>query len=122
YTVIAEAVEAGLEHDSDIHLVIGDPSGEEPTMIVEFPDADNCATGADPGLRAKMKAARDAFVSAFGLPPAPQPHKAPPFVSLCGTVQVTGVAFFDRLHNQNGVAENGIELHPVLDFQVLQRC
>jgi hypothetical protein len=32
-------------------------------------------------------------------------------------VTVTGVAFFDRLHGQDGVAENGIELHPILSFQ-----
>jgi hypothetical protein len=34
-------------------------------------------------------------------------------------VTVTGVAFFDSIHGQEGVAPNGIELHPVLviDFQ-----
>jgi hypothetical protein len=32
---------------------------------------------------------------------------------------VTGVAFFDFLHWQTGVAPNGIELHPVLDFVCL---
>jgi hypothetical protein len=29
-------------------------------------------------------------------------------------VTVTGVAFFDTLHGQEGVAPNGIELHPIL--------
>jgi hypothetical protein len=29
-------------------------------------------------------------------------------------VSVTGVAFFDTLHGQEGVAKNGIELHPLL--------
>ena len=28
-------------------------------------------------------------------------------------VTVTGVAFFDLKHNQEGIAPNGIELHPV---------
>jgi len=28
--------------------------------------------------------------------------------------RVTGVAFFDFLHGQTGVAPNGIELHPIL--------
>ena len=34
-------------------------------------------------------------------------------------VTVTGVGFFDVLHGQEGVAPNGIELHPILmiDFQ-----
>jgi transcriptional regulator with XRE-family HTH domain len=29
-------------------------------------------------------------------------------------VTVTGVGFFDRIHGQEGVAPNGIELHPLL--------
>jgi hypothetical protein len=33
-------------------------------------------------------------------------------------VTVTTVAFFDRLHAQNGVAPSGIELDPVLSFVV----
>jgi hypothetical protein len=32
-------------------------------------------------------------------------------------VTVTGVAFFDPLHGQEGVAPNGIELHPLLAIQ-----
>jgi hypothetical protein len=34
-------------------------------------------------------------------------------------VRVTGVGFFDRIHGQMGVAPNGIELHPVLDVQLV---
>jgi hypothetical protein len=30
-----------------------------------------------------------------------------------------GVAFFDFLHGQTGVAPNGIELHPILGFACL---
>jgi len=33
--------------------------------------------------------------------------------------RVTGVAFFDFLHGQTGVAPNGIELDPVLGFACL---
>ena len=33
-------------------------------------------------------------------------------------VMMTGVAFFDVLHRQHGVAPNGIELHPILSIQV----
>ena len=32
-------------------------------------------------------------------------------------VRVTGVGFFDRNHGQTGVAQNLIELHPVLDVE-----
>jgi hypothetical protein len=37
----------------------------------------------------------------------------------CSRAQITGVAFFDFLHGQTGVAPNGIELHPVLGFACL---
>ena len=30
------------------------------------------------------------------------------------TIAVSGVGFFDRIHAQDGVAPNGVELHPVL--------
>jgi hypothetical protein len=30
---------------------------------------------------------------------------------------ITGVGFFDIVHGQSGVAPNGIELHPALDFR-----
>jgi hypothetical protein len=33
-------------------------------------------------------------------------------------VTITGVAFFDKLHGQTGVAPNGIELHPVLSITI----
>jgi hypothetical protein len=38
---------------------------------------------------------------------------------ICPRACVTGVAFFDFLHGQTGVAPNGIELHPVLGFACL---
>jgi hypothetical protein len=31
-------------------------------------------------------------------------------------VTVTGIAFFDTIHGQEGIAPNGIELHPVLSI------
>jgi len=56
-----------------------------------------------------MTAARDAFVQACGTP-------SEAFQAVSGTVNIAGVAFFDFIHGQNGVAPNGIELHPVLAF------
>ena len=38
---------------------------------------------------------------------------------ICSRARVTGVAFFDFLHGQTGVAPNGIELHPVRCFTCL---
>src|SRR5439155_24226600 len=31
-------------------------------------------------------------------------------------VQIVGIGFFDRPHNQTGLAPNNIEIHPVLDI------
>ena len=32
------------------------------------------------------------------------------------TVRISGVGFFDRIHEQDGMARNGVELHPVLSI------
>jgi hypothetical protein len=39
----------------------------------------------------------------------------------CAKARVTGVAFFDFDHGQEGVAPNAIELHPILGFHCLSR-
>ena len=80
-------------------------------MIVELP-ADGCTKGAAPAVRAKMSAARAAFIKAC---PDPSSNR---FLKLRGTATITGVGFFDVKHGQRGVAPNGIELHPVLGFSV----
>ena len=38
------------------------------------------------------------------------------------TVTVTGFGFFDTIHGQNGVAANGIELHPILQICFGKDC
>jgi hypothetical protein len=37
-------------------------------------------------------------------------------------VTVRGVGFFDFIHGQNGVAANGIEIHPVLELCFGKDC
>jgi hypothetical protein len=108
FTLKVRLVGFKLEEDSDVHLVIADPATGG-TMIVEFP-ADFCALKASASYRGKMKRARAALLKACGTPPADH------FKSLHGTATITGVGFFDFLHGQEGVAPNGIELHPVLRF------
>lgn len=78
-----------LEDDSDIHLV-------------RHQGGDDVA--------AKMLRARRALIAACGTPVTGS------FRSLNGSATITGVAFFDVIHGQTGVAPNGIELHPVLGF------
>lgn len=98
------------EDDSDIHLVIADPKVGG-SMIAEFP-ASSCDTTASTQAQTVMAQARAAIASACG----GEPHKS--FVTLQGRATITGVGFFDALHGQGGVAPNGIELHPVIGFQV----
>ena len=37
--------------------------------------------------------------------------------SVCAKAELVGVAFFDFDHNQDGVAPNEIELHPILSVK-----
>jgi hypothetical protein len=108
YRVRASLVEMKLEDDSDIHLVIADPSNSRATMIAEFPAA-SCTAGALRTARRKMRRARKALVAACGSP-------SRSFKRLDGKATMSGVGFFDQIHGQTGVAPNGIELHPVVSF------
>jgi hypothetical protein len=101
------------ETDQDYHIVITDPTNARITMIVEAPDP-RCASGSQ--FLDKITLVRTMLDQTL--------HLDSIFVEnlrseLSMPVTVTGVAFFDTLHGQEGVAPNGIELHPVLmiDFQ-----
>lgn len=104
-----------FEDDSDIHLVVASPTDATKTMIVELPNP-GCNRHAGATRRRRMAAARSALLSACGRP------KDARFRLLTGTATITGVAFFDILHGQRGVAPNGIELHPLLSFRSTSRC
>lgn len=110
YEVPARLVEAKVEEDDDIHLVIKGVTTAG-MMIVEFPTV-ACSSNATTGAKTRMKDARNAFVAACGMPGKSS------FRRLNGKATIRGVAFFDFIHGQRGVAPNGIELHPVLGFSV----
>jgi hypothetical protein len=107
YRVRGSIVAFKLEDDSDIHLAIADPAGAHPTMIAEFPAPSCDANALD---KADIDKAREDFIAAYG-------QASGQFRKPTGCAIVTGVFFFDRIHGQFGVAPNGAELHPVLDFQ-----
>jgi len=96
FKVNAKVTQIIGEADGDLHIVISDGTH---AMIAEAPNAD-CNTAATPYRRKQMKDARDA-------------------VKICDNAQLTGVAFFDFFHHQTGVADNEIELHPILGFRCL---
>jgi hypothetical protein len=104
-----------IEDDSDVHLVVADPTDASHTMIVEFPNADSVRS-AGPTSRRRMARARTALMNACG------PARQSSFRLLIGTATITGVAFFDVIHGQRGVAPNGVELHPALSFTKTSSC
>jgi hypothetical protein len=98
---------AKLEADNDIHMVLTDADGR--TMIIESACRD-CSQNSI--VHDQIATVRQIVETQF--PTAASggvEHTSVP-------VTVTGVAFFDRLHGQDGVAPNGIELHPILSFVV----
>jgi len=92
-------------NDRDIHAVLSDGIH---TMIVEFPDC-SCPTMAKSRVIDKATQAKADFLNLMEGQPMNQFFDGVP-------VKITGVAFFDFLHHQTGVAPNGIELHPVLSI------
>jgi hypothetical protein len=99
YSVIASVTLDRTEADLDHHLVLR--SGSR-TMIAETPSP-LCTKGATVTRRKQMIAAGKV-------------------ARVCTKARVVGVAFFDFLHGQTGVAPNGIELHPVLGFACLSKA
>jgi hypothetical protein len=96
FTVVAAVVLVREEADNDFHVVL-EQGGQQ--MIAEGP-APYCDPRATPFRRRQMATARRK-------------------VRLCGRARVSGVAFFDYFHGQDGVAPNAIELHPIFGFRCL---
>lgn len=99
------------DDDQDLHIVIRDHGAAEdaPTMIVEIPDP-TVVSKSSP-WRQRIAIVRSKFYELFS--PKVKYKKCNVHIS------VTGVGFFDKKHGQTGVAENAIELHPVLSFSQL---
>ena len=110
FQVRARLVGYKHETDCDFHIVIADLVNPSQTMVVEIPDPDCGGVCASPKL-SDIKKARQDFAAQFpNAPPDPE------FKVVQGNVvvEVTGVGFFDFAHGQTGLAQNCIELHPVL--------
>lgn len=116
YALDAWLLRCHPETDGDYHLVLGDDAGN--TMIAEIPDPGRV----DPGspFFAQIKNARAAFEARYPeITNLAQVHGVrgrPALVEINERAHLTGIGFFDFVHGQDGVAGNGIELHPVLDI------
>ena len=102
-------------NDNDFHVVIAQSNNHSRTMIIEFPDP-LCANVCSSGFFDQIKKAREDFIARFGQPTTEFTDLDEPIL-----VEVIGVGFFDRDHNQIGRAlPSGIELHPVISFKALE--
>lgn len=99
-----------VETDKDFHLVIADPGDTSKTMIAEIPNT-TCTGACKSKFLNDFKTARAALVKQLGQP-------TPRFVRLRTPqpVHIIGIPFFDFDHGQTGLAENCIEIHPVLSI------
>ena len=104
WVINATLVKYVRAYDSDYHMVLTDSAGR--TMIAEIP-APGCVGPGSP-FAAGIAHARAQFDAMFTATTTFQTANVP--------VQITGVGFFDHLEGQEGLAPNGIELHPIIDI------
>ncbi len=97
-----QIVLAKRSDDQDFHLVVEDAAGH--TLIAEIPEPD-CVGDTSPWIN-RITAARSTALARLN------PRTTPATMHV--TASLVGIGFFDAVHGQDGVAPNGIELHPVL--------
>ena len=110
YRVHALLLRYKRESDEDIHLVIADPSNPRATMVAEIPAGRCTENRQDSPLFSELQ---EDLNNHFGEAPDRYFRRLRHPVH----VTITGVGFFDFLHGQSGMAPNGLELHPVLDWR-----
>lgn len=104
WVLTATLVKFVRSYDSDYHMVLSDEAGR--TMIAEIP-LPGCVGPGSP-FAAGIAHARAQFDAQFTPTSSFQTVNVP--------VQIKGVGFFDYLEGQEGLAPNGIELHPIIDI------
>jgi hypothetical protein len=133
YKVQARLVKWQHESDGDYHLVLTDdtlnytdetanppvpPTGH--SFVGEVPDP-NCFAGSDGSFGSQTPFA-DGIISARQTIDQrfPNAHQTGNWNDgAAAQVEVTGIGFFDRPHNQVGRDPNNIEIHPILAIQFL---
>ena len=94
--------------DHDFHLTIADPTDISKTMVAEIPDPQCSGLCASKQVD-QISEARKRFTTRFAESEWRGVRLNPPL-----PITIVGVGFFDFRHHQQGMAPNGIELHPVL--------
>jgi hypothetical protein len=93
-----------LEDDGDIHLILVNNLGK--SMIAEIPKP-GCVRSASL-WRSAIKSARASFMHRYSVTTS--------WHHVNQRITIRGLGFFDEVHGQDGVAPNGIELHPVISI------
>jgi len=107
--------EAGEHGDRDFHLVLADPNDVTRTMIAEVPSAE-CQGACSSSQAQHFAEVRQVLAAQLS---EPQAHFRR--FSSAWVVRVEGVGFFDIFHQQIGVAENCMELHPLLKIEFVRQ-
>jgi hypothetical protein len=107
--------ETGAHGDHDFHLVLADPNDLTRTMIAEVPAAE-CEGACSSAQGQKYAQVRQVLMARLAEPEAHFRRLSPAWV-----VRVDGVGFFDIFHQQIGVAENCMELHPLLKVEFVRQ-
>jgi hypothetical protein len=94
------------EKDEDYHLVVMAEGDEEGTMIVESVSP-TCTRRSI--FKEQIIQVRKDIDAKLGKIKGKKKPNIP--------VTVTGIGFYDPIHGQEGVAPNGIELHPILEIK-----
>lgn len=99
------------EDDKDIHIIIEDINTDE-TMVIEIVSPD-CKDVQNTSRKEQMKNLLIWFNNNIGTP-----RTTFTFLNKHKLVTITGIGFWDNLHGQKGMAENGREIHPVLSIKL----
>ncbi|MGZ4877456.1 MAG: hypothetical protein ACXVIO_04650 [Candidatus Angelobacter sp.] len=107
--------ETAQHGDHDFHMVLADPNDVTRTMIAEVPSAE-CQGACSSSQTQHFAEVRQILTAQLSEPEAHFrrfPH--------AWVVRVEGVGFFDVFHQQIGVAENCMELHPLLKVEFVRQ-
>jgi hypothetical protein len=101
--------------DHDFHIVIADPNNTNNQMIMEVPDP-QCEAVCSSKFLTQIGQVRNTVSSRLGTPPDVVQPLGKPWL-----VEITGPAFFDFAHGQDGLARNCIEIHPVMEITFVKQ-
>jgi len=107
--------EISAHGDHDFHLVLADPNDLSHTMIAEVPSGE-CQGACSSPQAQRFAEVRQVLTAQLAEPQAHFRRFTPAWV-----VRVEGVGFFDIFHGQIGVAENCMELHPLLKVEFVRQ-